>query len=50
MQVLFQSLRKIFSVIFPTSKGSGKCKIAVYREVNINSGNYRFGFTIESES
>lgn len=50
MQVLFQSLRKVFSIIFPASKGNGKCKIAVYREINIDSGNYRFGFTMESES
>lgn len=49
MQVIFQGLRKVFSIIFPASKGNGKYKIAVYREINFNSGNYRFGFTIESE-
>jgi len=50
MLVLFQSLRKVFSVIFSASKGNRKCKIAMYREVNIDSGNYRFGFTMEAES
>lgn len=50
MQALFESLRKVFSVIFPASKGNGKCKIGVCREINIDSGTYRFVVIIESES
>jgi hypothetical protein len=50
MQTILQSLRKVFSVIFPAVKGDGKCKIGVCREIDFKSRTYRFVVTIESGS